>query len=579
MAFSSRAACATSRLATPTALTLALVLLGACGGNPSSSSASAGSDSVTADGTFPTGLSVGTPTALSTTGAVTAAAPVKGLRYTLDFGRATWAALSQGDTGTLGRLATALVPAGRAHAATVVEPDLKGDTAVIDKLFSGDPSVTLGAALNLGALFNGSNNANCYGPSLAYSSHENFVGGMPAAAGTLPGGDLGLWTATEGAGTPCVAAQLNARVAGVKGRVKHGLRLMAVMRRTVGRNSLTMPAAGSSLDIQPELQTTLSAVPAFSGVTVNAATIALDSGGSVYTYRLLVSHGTGASAVSGEVILRHTPGGSTTAYSGVMQVAGFQLSNDPAFSCSDEVDSGTGRFKVAQVSTVKYSRSGAAINFGSRDAQYCGHPSVSDSNLAAQVASFTVDGQLDPTVKISGNTRSGGTGWRAGFTRFAGGFDKDTVAGDFLFAWQAGTGDGNARGLAVHADYNSATEARTLNGYFAFTGDVATTDGSLLGMICNWAGPGNSHTPASAFQSQTASLTASATDYALGASKITYAPTTSCSSTTTSFDVDVSGTIASGEGVGMVADLDTPSGANTVQQEIELRGFVKPSLF
>ncbi|MBC7957002.1 MAG: hypothetical protein H7Y33_14170, partial [Cytophagales bacterium] len=493
--------------------------------------------------------------------------------------RATWAALSQGDTRTLSRLATALVPASRAHAATAVEPDLKGDTTVIDKLFSGDTSVTLGTALNLNALFNGSNNANCYGPSLAYSSHENFVSGMPAAAGTLPSGDLGLWTATEAGGKPCVAAELNARVSGVKGRVKHGLRLMAVMRLTVAKSSLTMPAAGGSLNMQAELQSTLSAVPALSGVTVNAATIALDSGGAIYTYRLLVSQGTGTSATSGEVILKHTPGGSHTAYSGVMQVAGFHLSTDPAFSCSDEVDGATGRYKVAQVSTVKYSRNGAAINFGSRDGQYCGHASGSSSNHAAQVASFTGDGQLDPTVKISGNTRSGGTGWRAGFTRFAGSFDKDTVAGDFLFAWQAGTGDGNARGLAVHADYNSATEARALNGYFAFTGDVATSDGSLLGMICNWAGPGNSHTPASKFQSQTATLSASATDYALGASKITYAPTTSCSSTTTSFDVDVSGSIASGEGVGTVADLDTPSGANTVQQEIELRGFAKPSLF
>lgn len=559
----------------------ALVLMSACGGNPSSPGTpiTAAPTSVTADGTFPTGLSVGTPTALSTTGSVTSAAPIDGVRYALDFGRATWAALSQGDGRTLGVLATALVPASLAHAATAVEPDLKGDSAVIDKLFSGDSGVTLGSALNLNALFTGSNNANCYGPSIAYSSHENFVGGMPAAAGTLPGGDLGMWLATEGGSQPCVAAQLNARVAGVKGRVKQGLRLMAVMRLTVGKSSLTMPSASGSLNLQAELQAAFSAVPALSGVTVDAATIALDSGGTVYTYRLLLSRGSGASATSGEVILTHTPGGSATAYSGVMQVAGFHLSNDPAFSCSDEVDGGTGRYKVAQVSSVKYSRNGTAIEFGSRDAQYCGHASGSSSNHAAQVASFTVDGQLDPAVKISGNTRSGGTGWRAGFTRFAGSFNKDTVAGDFLFAWQAGTGDGNARGLAVHADYNTVTEVRALNGYFAFTGDVATSDGSLLGMVCNWAGPGNSHTPALSFQSQAATLGASATEYTLGASKITYAPTNSCSSTSTSFDVDVSGSIAASEGVGTVADLDTPSGANTVQQEVELRGFVKPSLF
>ncbi len=575
-----RASRAAILVATPVAMAVAVVVLTACGGSPSSSGAVIDAPAtVSAGGTFPTGLSVGTPTALSAPGTVASAAPADGLRYAFDFGRATWAALSRGDGRALGRLATVLVPAGQAHAATAVEPDLKADSAVIDKLVSGDASVALGTALNLNALFNGSNNANCYGPSVAYISHQDFTSGMPAAAGTLPGGDLGMWTATEGSTQPCVAAELNARVAGVKGRVKQGLRLMAVMRVTVGKSSLSMPAAGASLDIKTYLQTALAAVPALSAVTVDAATIALDAGAAMYTYRLVVSMGSGVNATSGEVILKHTPGGSHSVYSGVMQVAGFQLSTDPAFACTDEVDSGTGRYKVAQVSTVKYSRNGSAIEFGSRDGQYCGHPSSGSVNYAAEVASFSVDGQIDPAAKISGNTRAGSTGWRAGFTRFAGSFDKDTVAGDFLFAWQAGTGDGKSRSLAAHAAFNTVTEVRTLDGYFAFADDVATSDGALQGMVCNWAGPGNSHTPVATFQSQTATLGASATEYTLGASKITYAPTTSCSSTTTAFDVNVSGGIVGSEGVGTLADLDAPSGANTVQQEIDARGFAKPSLF
>jgi hypothetical protein len=43
--------------------------------------------------------------------------------------------------------------------------------------------------------------------------------------------------------------------------------------------------------------------------------------------------------------------------------------------------------------------------------------------------------------------------------------------------------------------------------------------------------------------------------------------------------VNVNGTIAAGEGVGTTNDLDVPTGANSVQQEIESRGFAKPSLF
>jgi len=556
---------------TPVALAAALSLA-ACGGDPSTATTTA-----TSSDTFPTGLSVGTPTELSAATQTASIAPWNGMRYAADFGRAAWTALWKGDTRTLAQLATALVPVSRAHAADAVESEIKAQAVVIDKVLNGDTSISLASVLNLGVIFQGSNNASCYGPTLAYSTHQDASGGQPAA-GTLPSGDLGLWTATQGATQPCIAAQLNARVAGVKGRTKQGLLLMAVMRLAVANNSLTMPAAGNSIDLKSVLQTTLSAVPAFAAVTVDAATLALDSAGTMYTYRLALSTGSGATARSGEVILKHTPGGSATAYSGVMQVAGFHLSNDNAFGCTDHVDGAL--FKVANVSTLKYSRAGSAVEFGSRDAHYCGHASsTASSNYAADVATFTSDGQLDPSIKLTSIVRGATLGWRGNFTRFAGAYDRVNVDGNFLFAWQAGTGDGNSRSLAAHVDYNSSTSTRTLSGYFGFAGDVATTNGSLLGMICNWAGPGNSHTPAARFQSQTATLASSATAYTLATSKITYAPTNTCSSTTTAYDVNVNGTIAAGEGVGTTNDLDVPTGANTVQQEIELRGFVKPSLF
>ena len=557
---------------TPLALAAVLSLAG-CGGDPSAAT----SATEVASQTFPTGLSVGTPTELSAATQTASIAPWDGLRYASDFGRAAWTALWKGDTRTLAQLATALIPAGRAHAAEAMESDVKAQAVMIEKVLNGDASVSLANVLDLGRLFHGSNNASCYGPTLAYSNHENASGGQPAA-GTLPSGDLGLWTATQGATQPCIAAQLNSRVGGVKGRTKQGLLLMAVMRLTVANNSLTMPTAGDSIDLKSELQATLSAVPAFATVTVDAATLALDSAGAVYTYRLAVSNGSGPAARSGEVILKHTPGASATAYSGVMQVAGFHLSNDAAFGCTDQVDGAL--FKVANVSTLKYSRAGAAVEFGSRDAHYCGHAtSTASTNYAADVATFTSDGQLDPATKLTGNARGLTLGWRGNFTRFAGAYDRVNVDGNFLFAWQAGTGDGNSRALAAHVDYNSTTGTRTLEGYFAFAGDVATTDGSLLGMICNWAGPGNSHTPTARFQSQTATLASSASEYTLATSKITYAPTNSCSSTTTAYDVNVNGTIAGGEGVGTTNDLDVPAGANSVQQEIESRGFAKPALF
>jgi hypothetical protein len=135
--------------------------------------------------------------------------------------------------------------------------------------------------------------------------------------------------------------------------------------------------------------------------------------------------------------------------------------------------------------------------------------------------------------------------------------------------------------FAAQASYNSTTEDRALDAYYGYAADMgtATNAGSMLGLICNWAGPGNSHVPQSYFQSQSASLTASATAWSLGTSKITYAPANSCSSTTTSYDQDGDGALSAGEGVGVSADLDAPSGSNTVAQELTSRGFSIPGYY
>jgi hypothetical protein len=75
------------------------------------------------------------------------------------------------------------------------------------------------------------------------------------------------------------------------------------------------------------------------------------------------------------------------------------------------------------------------------------------------------------------------------------------------------------------------------------------------------------------------SATADHFSVASGDSKITYAPTNSCNSTTTQFDANVDQTLTAAEGVGTVNNLDVPGGTNTVQQEIEGRGFLSPALY
>jgi hypothetical protein len=318
---------------------------------------------------------------------------------------------------------------------------------------------------------------------------------------------------------------------------------------------------------------------------VHAATVSLDALGKTYTYRLAISKGTGASARSGEIVLKHRPGASATAYSGVLRVTGFDLGTDAAFGCSDRMSGG--RYQRAHVTTVRYSRLADQIDFGARSGQYCGAPAdLADADHAGQVAAFTAAGELDPAVQLAAGApasavvASTSTGWRGSFDRFGGSYDRSTGAGQFLYAWQAGTGDSHARALAATATYDSGTDTRTVQGYFAFSADLATTDGSLLGMVCNWAGPGNRHTPAALFQSQTATLTGTASAFTATASRLTYAPTTACSATTTLFDANADGTLAAGEGLGTLQALDAPASPSvSVQGELMSRGYRQPGYF
>jgi hypothetical protein len=249
--------------------------------------------------------------------------------------------------------------------------------------------------------------------------------------------------------------------------------------------------------------------------------------------------------------------------------------------CSDVKDSETGLYQTASVGTLKYSRADTAVSFNARSGNYCGHPAnFSEAAFGESVAAYS-GGELNPAVSITGGVRGVTKGWVGNFSRFAGDFNLDHLDGDFRYAWQAGPQDGKSRMLALHTTFNTATEVRMLQGYFAFGADISSSSQDMLGMICNWAGPGNSHSTQALFQSQNAQLGPSDTEFTIpsGGSKITYAPTKSCSSTTTQFDANLDSTIAAGEGVATINSLDMPSGALTVEQEIQSRGFVPPPLY
>ena len=166
-----------------------------------------------------------------------------------------------------------------------------------------------------------------------------------------------------------------------------------------------------------ELQTKLRSVPALASAVVHAASLSLDSAGSTYTYRLALANGaSGAGARLVEVVMTHAKGSGPVVSNGVMRVAGFTLSNDAAMGCEATKDGATNLYQLAHLSTVKYSRDGATLAYGSRNGNYCGHPSATTvADYGAQIASLTSGAELDPSVKVSGNLRCTSTGWRGNF--------------------------------------------------------------------------------------------------------------------------------------------------------------------
>jgi len=574
-----------ARLAT-VALLMGLV---ACGGGGSGGGgevagpppAPAPAPALSTTNTFPVGLAVATPGDL-TTGATFAQLPAP-WRVALGFGREAAAAAAAGDGRALVRLLARSAPFASAHAGLSGTPSLLATADLLKKVLDSDATVSVASLIDLEGLFGvAGTDANCYGPKVKYASHQDA--GSGPSSGELPSGDVGMWLATEPDGQPCVLAEMSRRMAGSRRQGMQGLLVAAVMRRTIASTSgLAMPAAGATTDLTTALQPVLAAAMPTTSVTVVSATLALNATSTTYTYRLVLTNGlSGASAKRGEIILRHSPGGSSTAYSGTLEIAGFTLGSDPVFGCSDQVDSATSLYKVARASSLKYSRNGNDMSFSSRMAAYCGHPSGSGTRDAAQVATFTSDNQLDPRVGLPSGAppvpRGSTLGWRGDFARYAADYAVTTGAGTFQLAWQAGSTDGHSRSLVARTQALAA--GMTVAGSFAYADDIATTTGTLLGMICNWAGPGNRHTPITRFQSQAAAQAGSSGAYALADSKITYAPTNSCSSTTTSFDVNADGTLAAGEGVGTATALDGLTGTSvTVDQEMRSRGLLTPSMF
>ena len=556
------------------------IVVSGCGGGSSSSSTTSPITPLATD-VYPTGISVSSPTTLATSsGTIVAKLHIPWQQRLGDW----WDHLSQSlknrDASQIAVALHPIVPISSAHAAPLKIIEGLNIANYRESVLSGRaiPSAT---TLPLGGFFKSYTAASCYGPQVKYLNHNNGTDASPAL---LPGGDTGMWLDRNGdqvTGTPCAAAQLSALLDPVKSRANAslilGARMVALALAGTG-----LPAASSSSSLTTSFQTYIDTIVP-SGTVANVTLAGITNNGSnSYTYQWRVSFTQGTKVNWLAVNLTHTK--TSSGFEGLLQYATSDLSanNQATANCATTK-------KLAVVGTLRYTKTSATVvNFSSREAPYC-VTNASDivTNFGTWIA-LDSNNELDPTKTTDSNAK----GWHqdgGGFKRFATSYNPSTGAGDYLFAWQAGTLDANSRMFSVNSTYNSTTEARAIKAFFGFAPNMATSTnpGQMGVLICNWAGPGNNQNPShKLFQSQNLSLSSTATDWTFPTSasvdsKIKYAPTNNCNSTgTMTYDVDANGTLAAGEGSSVTNSLDGLTGTNTsVFAEITSRGFTIPTLY
>jgi hypothetical protein len=447
----------------------------------------------------------------------------------------------------------------------------------VDALATGRLNLAGSHLLTLSALFDTSprSHAACQGPEVAYQNHDDAPGGN----GTLARGAVAMWSDTEtsSASLPCGVAELNAQTQGLSAQTNQAMLLMAALRYAIVATGIQMPTPGQTVNLATGASSLFTSL--LGGISIESASVALNSIGSEYTYRLALAQGSDATAQTLDITLLHTPAETDIRYAGVLQMTQSYLGTDASIGCGDQVDSAS-RYKVARLTSVGYNRQDQWMSLRVRSGQYCGHPGNSSTAHAGQIATLTTSGEIDPSVYLGGGTRGATKGWRQGFVRMSADVVMSSLTADFVLAWQdqPQAGQGHARLIAGHSSLDAGT--RTLHIHQGHTDDIAETDGTLLGLLCNAGGPGANGIPQALYQSQTMTLASSATAWSLGTSHVRHAPTNSCNTSGgMGFDADGNGTLGASEGAGLSHDLAAPTGGRTdVQDEIIEQGFLPPIL-
>jgi hypothetical protein len=382
-----------------------------------------------------------------------------------------------------------------------------------------------------------SSNANCYGPSLSYTTHP-----ADASSGTFPGGDLGIINAATVSGEACASAQINSRLRGVGSQVDSGMFAMASLFCAAGKAATAIPAESSSVD----LTTNMAGLVSINGVaaTVVSATLARDAdatdGRPVYISSYQATIGT----KTYDIRLKHAPDSTTlTDFRGKISVKVADADGTKPGNCGSSTATGhTMATSVAYESTAA-----TGLIYQLQSAQFCGD----DADPWVSATDYSVD----YTKKLDMPTVPKGWANDANFILTS----DDSTTSTFLYGWQAGANDSNTRVFDAAITKSTST---TGTAFFGFGPEMATSTGRGIAtkMICNWAGPGNNHTGITKVQKQT--MTQTAGIFAATTSSIVYDPVNSCEDGNVSFVL--SGTV-DGSAFSRSADTTTMDLVNATE--------------
>ena len=384
----------------------------------------------------------------------------------------------------------------------------------------------------------------CYGPELAYVNHPSDN----TSDGTLPTGDLGIWTPYSDNSTQeaCAAGQMNLLMKKTSKKLDLAMGISAMMVCAAKNDGLSKPSVGGgALDVTESVKKTKISDKR-GGMSITSATLqrsSLASGKTLWTSSLSGSFkATGdSSAQSFTITLKHVPSseGSSVSQEGEGLVQMYQEG-------LSETDGNCGGSTLGIANSVAYKTTSDNLSFRAIRAKF--PSSVSGTGF------FDTDGEL-----IQKNSNEDSTnGWCADYNVVVANVDSDGF-GKVSYAWQAGKGDGYTRTFNIKTDNVSGTLSG--DAYFGFNPNPDTNNSndyrstSIDRMICNWAGPNNGRTGVSKIQRQQLSYDSTNYVWKSTSDNITFAPTNSCDFDNSSYSTTTFG----GSGASITNNLESIS--------------------